>query len=46
MPRKMMNLALLEKQGIGANWKIDSMVEPDDYDVNVQQVLLEEFRLR
>ena len=46
LPRKIMNLALLEQQGIGANWKIDSMVEPDDYDVNVQQVLIEEFQLR
>ena len=46
LPRKIVNLALLEEQGIGANWKIDSMVEPDDHGVDVQQILIEEFRLR
>lgn len=45
MPRRMVNLAVMEAQGV-AGWGIDGIANPDAEDVDVRGVLLEEFMLR
>lgn len=45
MPRRMLNLAMMEAQGI-QGWGIDAIANPDDEHVDVRRILLEEFMLR
>lgn len=45
MPRRMLNLAMMEAQGI-QGWGIDVIANPDEEQVDVRSILLEEFMLR
>lgn len=45
-PRKLVNLAALEQQGIGAGWTIHSIVDGEAEKIDVQKILVEEFMLR
>ncbi|MDX1442337.1 MAG: HD-GYP domain-containing protein [Gammaproteobacteria bacterium] len=44
-PRRMVNLALFEGDRY-ADWKIDTIIDPDEIGLDVRQVLIEEFMLR
>jgi len=45
MPRRMLNLALMEAQGV-SRWGIESIADPDAEQIDVRRILLEEFMLR
>lgn len=45
MPRRMLNLAMMEAQGL-SGWGIESIADPETEKVDVRRILLEEFMLR
>lgn len=45
-PRRMVNLAMLEAQGMTGGWVIDTIVEAADHGIDVRKILVEEFMLR
>lgn len=45
MPRRMVNLAVMEAQGV-SGWGIDGIANPEVENIDVRAVLLEEFMLR
>lgn len=46
MPRKTVNLEVLSRSPIAADWSIDSIISPAVAGVDVRQLLLEEFQLQ
>lgn len=46
MPRRMVNLAVLEAQGMSGGWGIESIADPDAEQFDVRRILIEEFMLR
>lgn len=45
-PRRMVNLAALEKMGASAGWSVDRIIDQKDAGIDVQKILLEEFMMR
>ena len=46
MPRRTLNLSLIESQGLSSEWGLREIVEPKSVQINVRQILLQELQLR
>lgn len=45
-PRRMVNLAALEKMGASAGWSVDRIIDQHEAGIDVQKILIEEFMMR